>query len=315
MNCLDRILAVIEPADEQQKSLKRAVELARKSNASVTAFLVVYDFSYEMTTMLSPDERELMRRCMVEERTQWLEETIAPYLDQVSQLHIKVLWHNRPFESIIEQVLESNFDLVVKATHQHSTLRSVIFTPTDWHLIRKCPCPLLLVKAHDWPEQGNIIAAINAANDESHHLDLNQQIIKTGQFFQKTLSAHLKLLNCYPGTPVNLAVEIPEFDPTSYRQAIRTHHLNAIHRYADEYKIDHDDCLLSEGLPEDSITDVAKEIDAELVVIGTVGRSGISAALLGNTAEHLIDGINCDVLALKPHGFVSPVKLADNTSE
>ncbi|WP_017445742.1 universal stress protein UspE [Gayadomonas joobiniege] len=315
MNRLNRILAVIDPADEQQKSLKRAVELARLSNASMTAFLVVYDFSYEMTTMLSPDERELMRRCMIEERTQWLEAQIEPYLEQVSQLHTKVIWHSRPFECIIQQVLETNYDLVVKATHEHSTLRSVIFTPTDWHLIRKCPCPLLLVKEHDWPPQGTILAAINAANEETHHQDLNEQIIKTGQFMQSLVDANLKLLNCFPGTPVNLAVEIPEFDPTSYRDAIKSHHLNAIHKQADKHNIAHENCILTEGLPEDSILDIAKETDAELVIMGTVGRSGISAALLGNTAEHLLEGINCDVLALKPYGFVSPVKLPDKYHE
>jgi universal stress protein E len=60
-------------------------------------------------------------------------------------------------------------------------------------------------------------------------------------------------------------------------------------------------------LPEKVIPQVAKDIDAELVIIGTVGRVGISAALIGNTAEHVIDELNCDVLALKPDGFVSPL--------
>jgi universal stress protein E len=62
------------------------------------------------------------------------------------------------------------------------------------------------------------------------------------------------------------------------------------------------------GLPEDVIPKYAQQLDAELVVLGTVGRQGISAALIGNTAEHVIDKLNCDVLAIKPDGFVSPVK-------
>ena len=62
------------------------------------------------------------------------------------------------------------------------------------------------------------------------------------------------------------------------------------------------------GLPEDIIPKHAQQLDAELVVLGTVGRQGISAALIGNTAEHVIDKLNCDVLAIKPYGFVSPVK-------
>jgi len=64
-----------------------------------------------------------------------------------------------------------------------------------------------------------------------------------------------------------------------------------------------------EGLPEQVIPELAEELDAELVVLGTIGRTGFSAALLGNTAEHVIESINCDLLAVKPEGFVSPIKL------
>ncbi len=311
MKHLKKILAIIDPADEEQKSLKRAVELAQKTNASITALLVVYDFSYEMTTMLSQQERDLMRRCMVEERTVWLDEILAPFACQVSQLHPLVEWHSRPFESIIKHVLREDFDLIIKATHKHHLFHSVIFTPTDWHLIRKAPAPVLLVKDHAWPENGQVIAAINAANEEKHHVDLNHSIIETAQLFSEYLHAKTHLLNCYPGTPVNLTVELPEFDPTQYRHAIRQHHENSTYQYAEKHGINEENCMVKEGLPQSLINDVAKEIDAELIVIGTVGRTGLSAALLGNTAEHLLDAANCDVLAIKPAGFVSPITLDD----
>ncbi len=48
------------------------------------------------------------------------------------------------------------------------------------------------------------------------------------------------------------------------------------------------------------IPEVAKEIEAELVILGTVGRTGLSAALLGNTAEHVISKLSCNLLAIKP---------------
>ena len=55
-----------------------------------------------------------------------------------------------------------------------------------------------------------------------------------------------------------------------------------------------------EGFPEEVIPEVAKEIEAELVILGTVGRTGLSAALLGNTAEHVISKLSCNLLAIKP---------------
>lgn len=88
---------------------------------------------------------------------------------------------------------------------------------------------------------------------------------------------------------------------------LKKHHEDETFALADTFSIDRHDCIIKEGLPEDVIPHVAKEKDAELVVIGTVGRTGLSAALVGNTAEHVIDSLDCDVLALKPDGYQSPL--------
>ena len=77
MEKYQKILAIVDPTTEDQKALKRAIELARKTGASITAFLSIYDFSYEMTTMLSSDEREAMRQSVINDRTQWLQAILA----------------------------------------------------------------------------------------------------------------------------------------------------------------------------------------------------------------------------------------------
>jgi nucleotide-binding universal stress UspA family protein len=41
--------------------------------------------------------------------------------------------------------------------------------------------------------------------------------------------------------------------------------------------------------------------------MGTVARTGISGFFMGNTAETILNQLNCSVLAVKPHGFVTPV--------
>ncbi|WP_343855646.1 universal stress protein UspE [Aliiglaciecola litoralis] len=304
----NKILAVIDPAALEQKSLQRAILLAHKTGASITAFLTIYDFSYELTTMLSVDERETMRQAVVDDRTDWLESIIQPLCDGAISIDIKVVWHNRPFESILFEVVENNYDIIVKGTKQHDTLKSVIFTPTDWHLLRKSPVPVLLVKDHDWPEDGNIIAAVDAGTEDDEHQNLNVKMTHMALKFSELLNGHVHLVNSYPGTPVNIAIEIPEFDPVSYTEAVKKHHTDSMHAHAKQFPIDVNHLYIREGLPENVIPDVANEIDAELVIIGTVGRTGITAALIGNTAEHVIDKLDCDVLALKPDGFECPIK-------
>jgi len=305
-----KILAVIDSNIGYQKSLVRAIEISRKTGASITAFFTIYDFSYEMTTMLSMDERETMRQAVVDDRTEWLSSLIdTDFADSHCTIDIKVVWHNRPYESIIYEVIDKGYDLIVKGTQQHSILQSVIFTPTDWHIMRKAPVPVLLVKEHDWPIGGKILAAVNLGVDIVEHKSLNQQITCHALQFASLLKAELHLVNAYPGTPSNIVIEIPEFDPTHYNQAVRQHHVDAMQALAQQHNISLQHCHVEEGLPEDVIPKYEQQLDAELVVLGTVGRQGISAALIGNTAEHVIDKLNCDVLAIKPDGFVCPIRL------
>lgn len=310
MGNFQKILAVIDPAIQKQKSLDRAIELAEKTGGSITAFLTIYDFSYEMTTMLSVDEREVMRQAMIDDKIDWLSKIVDEHQKRTDvSIEIKVVWHNRPYEGIIIECMEQGYDLIVKGTQKHDTLKSVIFTPTDWHLLRKAPSSVLLVKEHDWPANGQILAAVNVGTEDEAHQSLNKRVTKTAHDMASILKANVHLVNSYPGTPVNIAIEIPEFDPQGYNESVKAYHDKCMTSHAQTHQVALENCHVKEGLPEDVIPAVAKEIDAELVIIGTIGRVGISAALIGNTAEHVIDMLDCDVLALKPEGFKSPVQL------
>lgn len=311
MGNFQNILAVIDPATQKQKSLDRAIELAEKTKGNITAFLTIYDFSYEMTTMLSVDERETMRQAMVDDKVDWLTQLVDNQSKSTDvEIGVKVVWHNRPYEGIIQECIEGDYDLVVKGTQKHDTLKSVIFTPTDWHLLRKAPVSVLLVKEHDWPANGQVLAAVNVGTEDEAHQSLNKRVSQTAHEMASYLKANVHLVNSYPGTPVNIAIEIPEFDPQGYNESVKAYHDKCMSSHAQEFQVAIENCHVKEGLPEDVIPAVANDIDAELVIIGTIGRVGISAALIGNTAEHVIDMLDCDVLALKPEGFETPVQLS-----
>ena len=93
-------------------------------------------------------------------------------------IDIKVVWHNRPFEAIIQEIISDKHDLVLKMAHQHDKLEAVIFTPTDWHLLRKCPCPVWMVKDQPWPEGGKALVAVNLASEENYHNALNEKLVE-----------------------------------------------------------------------------------------------------------------------------------------
>jgi nucleotide-binding universal stress UspA family protein len=58
------------------------------------------------------------------------------------------------------------------------------------------------------------------------------------------------------------------------------------------------------------IPEVAAKNEADLIVMGTLSRSGVAGFLIGNTAEKILHKVDCSVLAVKPEGFVTPVKVS-----
>lgn len=301
----NNILVVLDPENEKQYALARAVRLVKEQKnekAQITTFMSVYDLSYEMSAMLSSEERSNMHREVINQRQQ----AVQPYLDKYADPNIHfssvVVWNSNEAEAISAEVEKGQYDLVVKYTQTEESLTALLFTPMDWQLLRKCPAPIMMVKNGDWKHQRRILIAVNVSDEEEHHADFNQKLISLGIDLADNLErGNVHLVTAYPPTPINMAIDLPEFNNSAYKNNIRGQHLLNMKNLRQKFNIDEDHTHVREGFPEDVIPQVAKELEAELVVLGTIGRTGFSAALLGNTAEHVISKLNCNLLTIKPN--------------
>ncbi|MBS0847445.1 universal stress protein UspE [Citrobacter sp. JGM124] len=316
MGNYQNVLVAIDASQDDQPALRRAVYLHHRIGCKIKAFLPIYEFSYEMTTLLSPDERTAMRKGVISQRTAWLKEQARAYLDAGVPIEIKVVWHNRPFEAIIQEVIAEQHDLVLKMAHQYDRLSAILFTPTDWHLLRKCPCPVWIVNDQPWPEGGKALVAVNLTSEESHHDPLNEKLVReTLLLADKINKTEVHLVGAYPITPISIAIELPDFDSSTYNNAIRAQHLIAMKALRQKFSINEDVVHVVKGQAEEVIPDLADQLDVGIVVLGTVGRTGLSAAFLGNTAEQVIGSLRCDLLVIKPDDFKSSVELDDDDEE
>ena len=87
--------------------------------------------------------------------------------------------------------------------------------------------------------------------------------------------------------------------------------LNAL---LDSYEIPHDRrrVHLVEGRSRDVIPALAKKQRVELIVMGTAARTGLPQFLIGNTAEDVLNRVDCSVLTVKAEDFESPITLEDS---
>ncbi|VFS49778.1 Universal stress protein E [Budvicia aquatica] len=254
-----------------------------------------------MTSLLSQDERMAMRQSAIDQRVAWIRQLSHYYIESGVEIEIKVVWHKRYHEAVIEEVIDCDHDLLLKAAHQQDRLEAVIFTPVDWHLLRKCPCPVWIVKDQPWPEHGKALVAVNLSSEEDFHDELNEKLVKESlKLAAFADSTEVQLVSAYPSTSINIAIELPEFDPTVYNNAIRGQFLVSMKALRQKHGIPEERTHVEKGMPEDVIPAVAESIDAGIVVLGTMGRTGISAAFIGNTTERVIGHLKCDLLAIKP---------------
>jgi nucleotide-binding universal stress UspA family protein len=81
-----------------------------------------------------------------------------------------------------------------------------------------------------------------------------------------------------------------------------------------ENSVQESQCHVHHGQAARVVRSVADRLEADLLVMGTVCRTGAAGFLIGNTAETILADVTCSILALKPEGFISPIEMATETN-
>lgn len=183
-------------------------------------------------------------------------------------------------------------DLVIKQHVPDGALN--VLTPPDWQLLRHCPAPVLMVRhARRWRE-GRVLAAVDVGNADGQHRELQDQIIDQAFQIAELAQAELHLVSAHP-LPA-LAAPAPQFQR---RDQVREPYQAYYQSLQDHFDIPDERLHIAEGPADVIIPWVASQLNAAVTVIGTVARTGIAGALIGNTAEAVLDRLESDVLVLK----------------
>ena len=93
-------------------------------------------------------------------------------------------------------------------------------------------------------------------------------------------------------------LEVPHYAPEVFAQSIVKEHKRRILEFAKAHNIPEENCHIKEGMPDEVIPEICNKLDADAVFVGSAGRSGAMAALIGNTCEEIVDYIAADLIVL-----------------
>ncbi|MCP1445869.1 nucleotide-binding universal stress UspA family protein [Pseudomonas sp. GGS8] len=273
MQAIRSILVVIEPEHSESLALKRAKLIAGVTQAHL--HLLVCDKKHDHSAMLGVLK--------------------AALLADGYNVTTEQAWNESLHDTIIDVQQAEGCGLVVKQHYPDSPLKKALLTPADWKLLRYCPTPVLLVKtAKPWAG-GVILAAIDVGNMDGEHRTLHASIIDHGYDIASLAKAHLHVISAHPSPMLSAA------DPTmQLKETIEARYREQCQAFQAEFDIDDDHLHIEEGPADVLIPFMAHKLAASVTVIGTVARTGLSGALIGNTAEVVLDALESDVLVLKP---------------
>lgn len=262
-----RFLAVIDPTRHDQWALRKAVSMAKgRDDAEVSALLCTW------SAKECADKDELrsveLRRNML-----WLEDLVATYADQGVDINSIITWNEDWREAICDVARDNDIDLVVKrASGRPNSLAS-----SDRQLIRTLKSAVLLVKHDPSRDVRKVLVAVDFNAIEESHTVLNDAIMELGcRIRGSSEEMELHCVSAYP--------ESDQF----------VHAPDVAHKLG----IDRAQAHVRRGNAEEVIPFFANEIDADLVIVGNVGRRGLSGITVGNTSEKILTDIRSDVLVL-----------------
>lgn len=318
---MKRFKNILVVCDEQQgddSALKRAGRLAKGNNARITIVNVLDSPPGELTRVFGafPGPRSYDLEFEVLEFHRSRLDALAGRVRSEGVETSDTVLQGIPFVEIIRKVLRDGHDLVVKAAGGMSEGDSQLFGSLDLHLLRKCPCPVWIMKDPDPQNYACVLAAVDPDRDDETRDELNTMVMDLATSLSWLDGSDLHVANAWvldsEDTLRNSAfamMEAPDVDRL-VRQAKRESKArfdDLLHRY--NYKDTKMTPHHLKGPAKQIIPRLARNIAADLVVMGTVGRTGISGLFIGNTAEGILNQVECSVLAVKPPGFMSPVEL------
>ena len=190
-------------------------------------------------------------------------------------------------------------DLLLKSTHQHHSLKQRLLGNSCWQLLRHCPVPLWLVKNGDLPYH-KLCAALDPLHAADKPAALDQQLIAAAQLLSASLGIQPHYLHSYAAVPQSLLFDSALVnDYEHYRELSATQHREAFEQLLRKTGVPHSQGQLREGFAEEEIARFVREEHIDLLLIGAISRSHLANAFIGNTAERVLESVDCDLLILK----------------
>jgi nucleotide-binding universal stress UspA family protein len=196
-------------------------------------------------------------------------------------------------------------------------LKERVFGSTALHLVRKCPCPVWVVRPSQPERYTRILAAVDPSSLDDEQNAVNVKIMDLATALAQgqqcalaivhtwTFPAERSLRCAYLEAWCELERWIREAQDQHRRrlaELVRPYPLHALESQV----------FLLKGEPGRLIPELASKLEIGLIVMGSASRAGVAGLFTRTTAERILRRVDCAVLAVNHDGFATPARLDEH---
>lgn len=298
------VLAVIEPAVHPGEVVARSAWLARLTGSRLRLLLSDPEVgSLARPFTVSSETREIANNIRAAQEA-IIDELAAPVRALGLEVDTEILEQRPVADAVLQRALETEPLMIVKGTRYHSQAQRAIFVDTDWSLVRTSPYPLWLVKPHEPAASPVIVAAVDPTHEDDEHAELDRLIVEHAKDVAAKAGGELLLVHTFEHLTGIGAEATRTFKPIrlpidELSERMERAHREKLDALAKACEVDPGKVHQLPGRARDILPWFAREHKADLVVMGAVARSGLRKAIIGSTAERMLDDLPCDILIVK----------------
>jgi nucleotide-binding universal stress UspA family protein len=325
---INKILCVVEAEIDSEAALFHALKISDDQQAQVTLASVLKIPKALSTFLKSESDLSAELKRSVEIKRESIQKWVNKHAPK-SDIEIEI-YTGIGFIEIVQDVIRGHYDLMVKCAEDVDWLDR-LFASDDLQLLRKCPCPVLMIKPGKTDVFRNVLATVDVTDDVNEQDDsraqdqLNKKVLQYSALFSIPSITELHIGSVWQAYGESFLrygpfSQISDEKIDSYNEQTRrdcSFSLKFLVKEMQElFAKDTVEYLkpkihLVNGDPAKELPLMVKKHQVDLIVMGTVARTGIPGFIIGNTAESILEQVHCSVLAIKPDGFKSPVTIDD----
>ncbi len=167
-------------------------------------------------------------------------------------------------------------------------------------LLNKVKTGILVCSRRQWKKKARVLVTADCGGSNEGQLRLNRAVFSGAKKLAERLNATLYTLYVIALSRLGQELDIVEAGDVLSKKGKAAE--GRLRKSLSDNKVDDYVAKVRAGIPAEEIVHHSRDIKADVLVMGNVGRKGIKGFVVGNTAETTLKKIPCDLLMLKqPH--------------